>query len=54
MRDALGDMGRVELRENLDLLLDVFYLVFGTLEVDDLDGNRLLRATVVSGCGVFE
>lgn len=45
--DALGYVGRVELGEDSDLLLDVFDLVLGTLEVDDLDRDGLLRTLVV-------
>lgn len=39
---VLGDIWRIELAENLDLLLDIFDLVFGGFEVDDLDGNDFL------------
>lgn len=42
------DMRRIELGENLDLLLDVLDLVLCTLEVDDLDGHSLLSSFVIS------
>ena len=41
-------MRRVELGEDLDLLLDILDLILRTLEVDDLDCNRLLRPFVIS------
>jgi hypothetical protein len=47
-RHALGDVRRVQLRENLDLLLDIFYLILRTLEVDYLNRYCLLRSLVVS------
>lgn len=43
---VLGDVGRVALRENHDLLLNVLDLVLGLLQVDDLDGDHLLAAIV--------
>jgi hypothetical protein len=48
IRRALGDMRRVQLRENLDLLLDILYLILCAFEVDYLNGNCLLRSLVVS------
>lgn len=41
---ALGDPRAVELRQDLDLLLDVVDLVLGVLEVNDLDGDEVARA----------
>jgi hypothetical protein len=43
---ALGHPSAVELREDLDLLLDVVDLVLGVLEVDDLDGDEAARALI--------
>jgi hypothetical protein len=42
-------MGRVQLRKNLDLLLNILYFILGALKVDYLDGYCLLRSLVVSG-----
>ena len=41
-----GDEGTVALREHHDLLLDVLDLIFGLLQVDDLDGHDQLGALV--------
>ena len=41
-------MCRVQLRENLDLLLYIFNFIFCTLQVDDLNGYRLLCPLVVA------
>lgn len=46
--NALGDMGRVELGKDLNLLLDVLDLVFCALEIYDLDRDCLLCALVIS------
>ena len=48
MSGALGDMGRVQLREDLNLLLDVFNLVLCALEIDNLDSDGSLRSFVVA------
>ena len=45
---SLGDMWRVELGEDLNLLLDVLNLVLRALKVDDLDRDCLLGALVVA------
>ena len=42
-----GDMWGIEMGEDLNLLLDVFNLIFCALEVDDLYRDRLLRAFVI-------
>lgn len=42
------DMRRVELGEDLYLLLDILDLVFCTLEVNDLDRYSLLCPLVIS------
>ena len=44
---VLGHIRRVELGQNLDLLLDILDLVLRALEVDDLYRDRLLRAFVI-------
>ncbi len=36
---VFGDVGRLQLRQNGDLLDDVLDLVLGALDVDDLDGD---------------
>ena len=43
---VLGDIRRVELRQDGDLLNDVFDLVFGIFDVNDFDSNRLPRPPV--------
>lgn len=43
---VFGNEGRVALREHHDLLLYVLDLVLGLLEVDDLDGDHVLRPVV--------
>ena len=40
-------MGRVQLRKDLYLLLDIFYFIFCALEVNDLDGDGFLGPLVV-------
>ena len=45
----LCDMRRIELRENLDLLLDVLNLVFCAFKVYDLDRHRPLSPLFVAG-----
>lgn len=42
-------MRRIQLRQNLNLLLDIFYLVLRTLEVNNLDGYGLLCSFIVTG-----
>ena len=44
----LGHIRRVKLRQYLNLLLDVLDFVFRTLQVDDLNSDRLLCAFFVS------
>ena len=39
----LGHMRRIKLGKNLNLLLDILYLVFCAFEVNDLDGYRFPR-----------
>jgi hypothetical protein len=46
---SLGNMGGIQLRKNLNLLLDILNLVLRTLKIDDLDGHGLLRALVIPG-----
>ena len=46
--EVAGDMGRVTLGEDGDLLLDVLYLVVCCLQVDDLDGHHTATALVNS------
>lgn len=41
-----GDIRAVALRQHHDLLLDIFDLIFGLLEINDLDGDNLLRPIV--------
>lgn len=43
---VLGDVWTVALAEHCDLLLDVFDLVLGLLQVDGLDGHHILGAVV--------
>ena len=45
---VLGDVGRVELRKDLNLLLDVLNLVLCALEIYDLYGNGLLSTFIVA------
>lgn len=35
-----GHVGRIELRQDSNLLDDIFNLIFGILDVDDFDRNR--------------
>ena len=44
--ERLGDMGGIQLRKNLNFLLNIFYLVLGTLEVNNLNGHGFLRALI--------
>ena len=46
--DKLRDMGRIQLRQYLNLLLDILNLVLSTLEVDDLDSDGLLCPLIIS------
>lgn len=43
-------MGRVQLRQDLYLLLDILNLVFCAFEVNNLDGDGLLGPLVVPEC----
>jgi hypothetical protein len=43
---VFGDVGRLQLREDGNLLDDVLDLVLGALNVNDLDGDRLAGALV--------
>ena len=45
---VLGHVRRIQLGENLDLLLNVLDFIFSTFEVDDLNGDRLLGAFIVA------
>lgn len=40
-------MGRVQLGKDLYLLLDILYLIFRALEVNDLDGDGFLGPLVI-------
>jgi hypothetical protein len=44
----LCDMGRIELRENLNLLLDVLNLIFCTLKIYDLNRHSPLRPLFIA------
>ena len=46
--EVASDEGTVTLRQDGDLLLDVLDLILSLLQVDDLDGDHLLRALVDS------
>jgi hypothetical protein len=46
-QDPLCNVWGVELAENLDFLLDIFNLIFGTLQIDDFNGDGLLCSLVV-------
>jgi hypothetical protein len=41
-------MRGIQLRKDLYLLLNIFYLVFRTLKVNDLDSHSLLRSLVIA------
>jgi hypothetical protein len=41
-------MRRIQLRKDLYLLLNIFYFVFRTLKVNDLDSHSLLRSLVIA------
>jgi hypothetical protein len=43
---VLGDEGGIEFGQDGDLLNDVFDLVFGIFDVDDLDRDRLARTLI--------
>ena len=45
---VFGDIRRVELRQNLYLLLNVLDLIFRTLKIDDFNRDRFLSAFVVA------
>jgi hypothetical protein len=47
-RYELGHMLRIQLGEYLNLLLYVLYLILCAFEIDDLDGNGLLRSFVIA------
>ena len=44
--ERLGDMGGIQLRKNLNFLLNILYLVLGTLKVDNLNGHGFLSALI--------
>ena len=44
--ERLGDMWGIQLRKNLNFLLNILDLVFGTLKVNNLDGHGFLRALI--------
>ena len=44
--ERLGDMWRIQLRKNLDFLLDILYLILGTLQVNNLNGHSFLGALI--------
>ena len=46
--DKLCYMRRVQLRQYLNFLLDIFNLILSTLEVDDLDSDSLLCPLIES------
>lgn len=46
-QNALRDIRRVELAENLYFLLDIFNLILGTLQIDNFNGNGLLCPFIV-------
>lgn len=41
-------MRRIQLRQNLYFLLDIFYLILRTLQINDLNCHSLLRPLVIS------
>lgn len=45
---VLSHVRRIQLAQYLDLLLDVLNLIFGRLQIDDFDGDDLLRVFLVS------
>lgn len=45
---VLGDMGGIELGENLDFLLNVLNLILCAFEINDLNSDRLLGTLVVA------
>lgn len=44
---VLSHVRRIQLAQYLDLLLDVLNLIFGRLQIDDFDGDDLLRVFLV-------
>lgn len=49
---VLRDVRRIQLRKDLDFLLDIFYLVFCTLEINDFDSHGLLGSLVIAAVGL--
>lgn len=47
-------MGRVQLRKDLYLLLDILNLIFCAFEVNDLDGDGFLGPLVIPECKDFD
>jgi hypothetical protein len=43
---VLGDIRRIELGEDVDLLYDIVDLIFGILDIDYLDSYRLARSLI--------
>ena len=43
---VLGNMRGIKLGKNLNLLLDILYLIFCTFEVDNLDGYCFPRLLI--------
>lgn len=43
---VLGYVGRLQFRKNGNLLDNVLDFVFGALDIDNLDGNRLARSLI--------
>lgn len=41
-------MGGIQLRKDLDLLLNILYLIFCTFQIDYLNGNGLLRPLIIA------
>jgi len=44
--ERLGDMRGIQLRKNLNFLLNILYLVLGTLKINNLDSHGFLRALI--------
>ena len=49
--ERLGDMRGIQLRKDLDFLLNILYLVLSTLKVDNLNGYGFLRALIKTMTG---
>ena len=49
-----SDEGRLELRQYRNFLDDIFHLVFGIFNVDDLDGDGLSCSSIDPGLHVNE